>query len=130
VSEPTTLTKTVLLVEDEEAAQHIFTTTLTYAGYHALVAPDAATGLRLLDEVRPDLIIMDIGLPGAMDGFELTARLRQDPRTRDVPIMVVTVYAFDHDAQRARDAGCTAFITKPVEPTKVLAEVERLIGPA
>lgn len=127
---PSTVTKTILIVEDDPAAQYIFDTALRHAGYRTVVAPDSDSVLNRLDELEADLIIMDLGLPGAVDGFDLTALLRQDPRTRDIPILVITVFAFEDDARRAREAGCTSFITKPVEPRAVLAEIERLLGAA
>jgi two-component system, cell cycle response regulator DivK len=130
MSHTRSLEKTVLLVEDEESARYIFGTILEHAGYRTLKARDAAAGFRILDADQPDLIIMDLGLPGEVDGFRMTEMLREDPRTRDVPIVVVTVFAFEHDEQRARAAGCTSFLAKPVQPSEIVAEVRRLIGPA
>jgi two-component system, cell cycle response regulator DivK len=122
--------KTVLIVEDDESAQYIFGTILQSGGYRTLTARDAHAAQALLAESLPDLIIMDVGLPGEVDGFELTRRVRSDPATRDLPILVITVYTFESDQRQAEAAGCTKFMPKPVVPSDVLTEVERLIGPA
>jgi CheY-like chemotaxis protein len=120
--------RSVLLVEDDEASQYILATLLRHVGYHTLVARTAAAAMKILERQPPDLVIMDIGLPG-VDGFALTERIRSDPRTRDLPVLVVTVHVFPEDIQRAAQAGCTGFMAKPVDPLAVVARVKSLIGP-
>lgn len=120
--------KAVLIVEDDEASQYIFTTILAHKGYRTLSAASAAAASRLLEENRVELVIMDIGLP-LVDGFTLTRRIRENPVTRDVPILVITVHVFPEDVRRAEEAGSTAFMPKPVDPLLVAERVQQMIGP-
>ncbi len=106
--------KTVLVIEDNTLNMKLVLTLLNIGGFHALEAPDAGTGIRLAREQRPDLILMDIGLPD-MDGLEATRQLRDLPETKDIPIVAVSGYAMPEDIKRAFDAGCNGYITKPVE---------------
>lgn len=82
------------------------------AGHSTLQAVDAESGLLLAQVELPDLILMDIQLPG-MDGFAATAQLRNDPITREIPVIALTAMAMTRDQERARQAGCDAYITKP-----------------
>jgi DNA-binding response OmpR family regulator len=117
------------MVEDDASAAYIFETILTHAGYQCLTVRTGCAALRRLGEVTPDLVLIDLGLPGDMDGFELTSAVRRD-QGPDLPILVVTVHVFPDDVQRAWDAGCTDFMCKPVAPSEVLGKVRELIGPA
>ena len=120
--------KSILVVEDDEASQYILRTILDYVGYRTLTASTAAAATRILNDSPPDLVVMDIGLPG-VDGFALTEAIRNDPRTRDLPVLVVTVHVFPDDVRRAVQAGCTEFLAKPVDPMTVVEHVKALIGP-
>jgi CheY-like chemotaxis protein len=128
MADPTESPQTILIVEDDDSASYIFDAALTHAGYRTIRAPNADVAWKILQEGRPDLVIMDAGLPG-MDGFEMTERIRQDERIGDVPILMITVYVFDADVERARTVGCTAFMAKPVQPSLVVQQVRELIGP-
>lgn len=121
--------KTVLLIEDDDASQYIYGVILEYAGYRVERARTGGAAAQMLAQMKPDLVVMDLGLPG-VDGFELTASIRADPRIRHVPILVVTVHVFPQDQARAADAGSTDFMPKPLDPSALLARVESLIGPA
>ncbi|HEX6309491.1 MAG TPA: response regulator [Longimicrobiales bacterium] len=121
--------KTVLLIEDDEASQYIYTTMLEHAGYRIVQARTGPAAADLLERMHPDLVIMDIGLPG-VSGFELTRSIRDNPSTRDVPVLVITVHVFPDDVKRAHESGCTGFMAKPVDPSVVLEQVQALIGPA
>lgn len=118
----------MLIVEDDEASQFIFSTILAHRGYRTLSAASAEDASRLLAEGGADLVIMDIGLP-KVDGFTLTERIRADPSTHDIPVLVITVHVFPDDVRRAEEAGCTAFMPKPVDPMDVANRVMELIGP-
>jgi CheY-like chemotaxis protein len=120
--------KTVLVVEDDEASQYILGTILRHRGYNVVSATSAAAASRVLESSRPDLVIMDIGLPG-VDGFALTESIRADPRTRDLPVLVVTVHVFPQDVRRAYEVGCSDFMAKPVDPLAVVDRVRSMIGP-
>lgn len=120
--------KTVLVVEDDEASQYILSTILRHKGYNVVSATTAAAASRVLEEKPPDLVVMDIGLPG-VDGFALTESIRANPRTCDLPVLVVTVHVFPEDVKRAHDAGCTGFMAKPVDPLAVVERIRSIIGP-
>lgn len=120
--------KSVLLVEDNEDNRFIYSTILERRGFRVLEARTGEQGVEMAREHRPDLVLMDISLP-VMDGLEATRRLKQDPATSEIPVIAVTAHAMAEDRERAREAGCNGYLVKPIEPSRVLAEVERLIGP-
>lgn len=119
--------KQVLIIEDDEASLFIYTTVLEHSGYRVQQARTGGEGLRLVREAQPDLVIMDVGLPGT-DGFELTRQIKDDPTTRSIPVVAVTVHAFERDRQEAVSAGCDAFFPKPLQPSDLLLEVNRFLS--
>ena len=117
----------VLLVEDDRDGRRMYAEWLTHAGF---TVDEAHNGLQALErafEAVPDVVVTDLNIPG-IDGFELTRRLKQDPRTRDVPVLAVTGYAaFAADPGRARRAGCDAVLPKPCTPDDLEAVVRVLM---
>lgn len=103
----------ILIVDDNESNVRLLSFLLSTRGYDVKTAGDAQAALTAVGEFQPRLILMDIQLPG-MDGLELTRRLKADPRTRGIVIVAATAYAMKGDDQRARDAGCDGYITKPI----------------
>src|SRR5579864_8546231 len=101
----------ILIVEDNPANMKLATLLLSNAGHTALCAVDAETGLMLARAEQPDLILMDIQLPG-MDGFAATALLKQDPATAAIPIIALTSMAMKSDLEKSRIAGCNGYIAK------------------
>jgi CheY-like chemotaxis protein len=120
--------KRVLLVEDNADNQFIYSAMLRHAGYDVLVAVDGPQGLAFGREQSPDIVLMDISIPG-MDGLEVTRKLKADPATRATPIVALTAHALPSDRLRAMEAGCDSYLAKPIAPPQVLDEVKRLIGP-
>ncbi len=121
-------TKTVLMVEDQIdflAIQKLF---FERNGYRVIAAEDGLQGLESAREHLPDLIVMDLSLP-ILDGLCATRELKSDPRTRGIPVVLLTAHAYGSAGRRAREAGCASFIPKPCEPRRLLREVEQLIGP-
>lgn len=104
----------ILVVDDNPMNLKLIRVLLTIEGYDVRTATDAEEALAVLATFRPRLILMDLQLPG-MDGLELTRRLKAEPATRDTVILAVTAYAMKGDEQKALDAGCDGYITKPVE---------------
>lgn len=104
----------ILIVDDNPANLKLARVLLTGEGFEARTALNAEEALVLLREFRPKLILMDIQLPG-MDGLELTRRLKSDPSTRDIVILALTAYAMKGDEERAREAGCDGYVTKPID---------------
>jgi two-component system cell cycle response regulator DivK len=114
--------KRILTVEDNEDNRRILRDLLTNAGYETTeaVTGDAAVALAL--SVRPDLILMDIQLPG-IDGYEATRQIKATPALHHVPIVAVTSYALSGDEVKAAEAGCDAYVTKPFSPKRLLATI-------
>lgn len=112
----------VLIVEDNPANMTLATFLLQSAGHSVLGARDAETGLTLAREEQPDLILMDIQLPG-MDGIEATALLKRDDATRDIPVIALTALAMKGDEERIRAAGCDGYIAKPLAYRDFLATI-------
>jgi CheY-like chemotaxis protein len=104
----------VLVVDDNEMNLKLVSVLLTVRGYDVRTAADAAQALEVLAGFAPAVILMDIQLPG-MDGLELTRQLKADPRTSSIPIIAITAYAMKGDDQKALDAGCDAYVSKPID---------------
>ena len=121
--------KIVLLVEDNEDNLVVYRTILEHVGYRVIEARDGEEGVTQARRQLPDLILMDISIP-KMDGWEATQRLKADASTRGIPIIALTAHALEEDRQKAQQAGCDGYLAKPVEPRRVVQEVERFIGPA
>jgi CheY-like chemotaxis protein len=121
--------KTVLLVEDNEDNLVVYRTILEHVGFRVIEARDGEEGVSRAKEHLPDLILMDISIP-KMDGWEATQRLKADGNTKQIPIIALTAHALEEDRQKALQAGCDGYLAKPVEPRRVVQEVERFVGPA
>lgn len=120
------MTKQVLVVEDNPANMKLATLLLEHAGYGVLRAENAVDGIALAREHRPDLILMDIQLPG-MDGLEATRLIRADEALRETKVVALTAFAMTGDEQRVLAAGCDAYIAKPIQYKEFLAELARLL---
>jgi len=112
----------VLLIEDNPANMTLATFLLQSAGHSVLAATDAETGLTLARAEQPDLILMDIQLPG-MDGLQATAVLKSEDATRDIPVIALTALAMKGDEARIRAAGCDGYIAKPLAYKEFLATI-------
>jgi two-component system cell cycle response regulator DivK len=118
----------VLIVEDNSANMTLAVFLLQSAGHAVLSARDAEAGLTLARDEQPDLILMDIQLPG-MDGLQATALLKQDDTTRAIPVIALTALAMKGDEERIRAAGCDGYIAKPMRYQEFLATVAaQLVG--
>jgi two-component system cell cycle response regulator DivK len=113
---------TILIVEDNAANMKLAKFLLESAGHTVVSATDAETGLTLARDERPNLILMDIQLPG-MDGLQATALLKQDDATRAIPVIALTALAMKGDEERIRAAGCDGYIAKPLAYREFLATV-------
>jgi two-component system cell cycle response regulator DivK len=117
----------ILLVEDNEMNRDVLARLLKKRGFTVLFAEDGESAVTIALTESPDLILMDISLP-KMDGYEATQRLRQSPSMQAVTIIALTAHALTSDRQRAMDAGCTDYETKPVEFARLLAKIEMHLG--
>lgn len=117
----------VLLVEDDLDGRRLYAEWLTGAGFRVAEAHNGLQALERALDSRPDVVVTDLNIPG-IDGFELTRRLKQDARTRDIPVLAVTGYAaFAADPGRARRAGCDAVLPKPCSPDDLETAIRSLI---
>ena len=123
------VTKTVLIVEDNELNMKLFHDLLDAHGYRTLQTRNGIDALRLAREARPDLILMDIQLP-EVSGLEVTKWLKEDDALRSIPIVAVTAFAMKGDEERIRQGGCEAYIAKPISVPEFIATVRRFIGAA
>jgi two-component system, cell cycle response regulator DivK len=121
-------TRTVLVLEDDEASQYIFGTILRHHGYQVLEARRTEEGLRVAREHMPDLVVVDIGLP-EISGLEFLRKMKESPETREIPLLVVTVHVYEQERKEALEAGCDFFLPKPLVPSDLAREVERILGP-
>jgi len=117
----------ILLVDDYQDGREMYADSLRFAGYRTLEASSGLEAMQLAFDRRPSLILMDLSLPGR-DGWEVTARLKKDARTRHIPIVALTAHALQEERDRAERAGCDAFVAKPCLPEELLAEVQRLLA--
>jgi two-component system cell cycle response regulator DivK len=120
------MTKRILVVEDTEDNRAILRDLLTHAGFDLIEASDGAAGIEMAQLHKPDLILMDIELPG-VDGCEATARIKADPGLRHIPVIAVSSYAQPSDAARAISVGCSAYVAKPCSPRAVLAKIREFL---
>ena len=117
----------ILLVEDQEMNRDMLSRRLKKRGYEVSIAVDGAEGVdKALAEI-PDLILMDMSLP-VMDGWEATRTLKGDDATRAIPVVALTAHAMSTDREKALEAGCDAYETKPVDLPSLLESMERLLG--
>ena len=116
----------LLLVEDNEMNRDMLSRRLKKRGYDVVIAVDGQEGLDLVKSDRPDLILMDMSLP-VIDGWEATRRIKADPETRDIPVVALTAHAMAADREKALEAGCDAYETKPVELPSLLDTIQKLL---
>ena len=117
----------ILVVEDTLSNIKLAQVVLEHAGHTVLVAEDGPSGLRTAREQLPDLILMDVQLPG-MDGMAVTRELKADPSTAHIPVLALTAFAMKGDAEKIRAAGCDAYLAKPFQFPELLQTIERLLS--
>ena len=120
------MSKRILVVEDQEDNRRILRDLLTSASYEMIEAVTGEEGVTFAETHRPDLILMDIQLPG-LDGYEATRRIKANPELRQIPIIAVTSYALSGDEAKARAAGCDGYVTKPYSPRQLLAKIREYL---
>ena len=118
--------KKILIIEDNENNLYLMRFILTKLGHMVIEARDGAAGVKLAKKNRPDLILMDIQLP-VLDGYAATRLIREDEDLRDVPIIAVTSFAMVGDKEKALEAGCTAYVEKPIDPPSFIKVLEKYI---
>lgn len=116
----------VLIVEDNDMNRDLLRRRLQRQQFEVVVAPDGYEALEIACGEAPDIILMDIGLPG-IDGLETTRRLKADARTRHIPVIALTAHAMAGDQQAALDAGCDDYDTKPIDMPRLLGKIRKAI---
>jgi two-component system, cell cycle response regulator DivK len=117
---------TILLVEDNEMNREMLSRRLQHRGYEVAIALDGQTSIEMARAKRPDLILMDMSLP-VVDGWEATRRLKADATLKHIPVIALTAHAMANDRDKAIEAGCDDYDTKPIELSRLLAKIENLL---
>jgi CheY-like chemotaxis protein len=119
----------ILLIEDNEMNRDMLSRRLVRGGYEVAMAEDGARGIAMAASDRPDLILMDMSLP-VIDGWEATRRIKATPGLRKIPIIALTAHAMATDREKALEAGCDDYDTKPIELQRLLGKIETLLAAA
>jgi CheY-like chemotaxis protein len=119
----------ILLVEDNEMNRDMLSRRLERKGYQVVLAVDGQSGVEMAQTQAPDLVLMDMSLP-VLDGWEATRRLKAAPATQHIPVIALTAHAMSSDRDKALEAGCDDYDTKPVELTRLLDKIEALLSRA
>jgi two-component system cell cycle response regulator DivK len=117
----------ILIIEDTENNRVLLTRRLKPRGHEIVTAEDAERGLAMVPAERPELILMDVGLPG-MDGWNATRQLKADPASHQIPVIALTAHAMEGDRQRAVEAGCDDYETKPIDFQRLFEKIDRLLA--
>ena len=117
----------ILVVEDNEMNRDMLSRRLQRRGYEVLIAMDGESGVETTTRERPDLVLMDMSLP-VIDGWEATRRIKADPATAAIPVIALTAHAMAGDRERAIEAGCDDYDTKPIDLPGLLDKIARLVG--
>jgi len=117
----------ILLVEDNEMNRDMLSRRLQRKGYEVAIAIDGGQGVEMAKSQMPDLILMDMSLP-VLDGWEATRRIKANDATRAIPVIALTAHAMAGDEEKAREAGCDDYDTKPIDLPRLLGKMEALLG--
>ena len=117
----------ILLVEDNEMNYDMLSRRLKRRNYEVVIATDGAQGVEMAKSETPDLILMDMSLP-VLDGWEATRQVKSDEATKACPVIALTSHAMDGDREKALEAGCDDYDTKPVDLKRLLGKIEALLG--
>ena len=117
----------ILLVEDNEMNRDMLSRRLARKGYEVVLAVDGQNGVEMARTHAPDLVLMDMSLP-VLDGWEATRRLKADAATRHIPVVALTAHAMSSDREKALEAGCDDYDTKPIEMPRLLGKIEALLS--
>ena len=118
---------TILIVEDNEMNRDMLSRRLKRRGYEVAIATDGRAGVETARKLRPDLVLMDMSLP-EIDGWEATRQLKADPETAGIPIIALTAHAMAGDREKAMEAGCDDYDTKPIDLAGLIEKIGRFVG--
>jgi CheY-like chemotaxis protein len=115
-----------LLIEDNEMNRDMLSRRLQKKGYEVLIAVDGGQGVEMTKAEKPDLVLMDMSLP-VLDGWEATRQIKAEPATKGIPVIALTAHAMSGDREKAIEAGCNDYDTKPIELPRLLGKIEALL---
>jgi two-component system, cell cycle response regulator DivK len=121
------MTNKILLVEDNELNRDMLSRRLVHKGYKVIIAVDGEESIKMAQSAMPDIILMDMSLP-SIDGWEATTRIKGNPRTKNIPIIALTAHAMVGDKEKAIQAGCDDYETKPIEFSQLLEKIQSLLN--
>lgn len=116
----------ILVVEDQDAIRRMIEALVQARGYSVTAVANGAKALEVAATEPPDAVLLDLMLPGQYDGFEVCARLKSDPSTRNIPVVIISALDDEDSRRKATEAGATAYYTKPFSPIALLKEIDRL----
>lgn len=119
--------KKILIVEDNEMNSDMLSRRLSRRGFQVVVASDGQQGLNITQSILPDLVLMDMSLP-VMDGWEATRKIKADPISKNIPVIGLSAHAMSSDFDKARDAGCDDYDTKPIDITRLMGKINVLLN--
>ena len=119
----------ILLVEDNEMNRDMLTRRLERKDFEIVIAIDGKAGIDMASSTNPDIILMDLSLP-VIDGWEATRQIKANPATQSIPVIALTAHAMAGDEQKAREAGCDDYDTKPIDIKRLLGKIANLLGRA
>ena len=119
----------ILCVDDNDTTLYLISTIIRRAGFEVCTAKDGESGIAAIKAERPDLVLMDVQMPG-IDGFEATRRIKADPDIRHIPVIALSAHEREEKGQAIRESGCDAYLTKPIDVRALLAETHRLLETA
>jgi len=117
----------ILLVEDNEMNRDMLTRRLERKGFEVVIAVDGQAGIDMAASSNPDIILMDLSLP-VIDGWEATRQIKANPATQSIPVIALTAHAMAGDEQKALEAGCDDYDTKPIDLSRLLGKIDNLLG--
>lgn len=116
----------LLVVEDQPEIRKLICMTMDYDGFEVHEADNGDTGLRMVKALRPHIVLLDVMMPGQLDGIQVCERIRADPEISHIPVVMLTARSQQTDLEAGRRAGCNAYLTKPFSPLQLIETVERL----
>ncbi len=119
--------KRIVVVDDVVDTRDILRTVLEYAGYDVNEASDGKTGLKLISDTLPDLVLLDLSIP-EMSGWDVAKRLKLQKATRNIPVIALTAHAMPGDETKALQSGCDAYLSKPIKPMIILKTIEDILS--
>lgn len=122
--------KIILVIEDQPEIRKLICMTMDYDGFEVHEADNGETGLKMVTALRPSVVLLDVMMPGQLDGFQVCERVRANPEIAEIPIVMLTARGQQSDIEAGQRAGCTSYLTKPFSPLQLIETVERLTGSA